>query len=98
MYTVAFFQFDNIKPIQISLSHKIACNDGNELVEAVEVLCALIDYNPKEMDVDYTELRDSIDKFTDNNYVLLELYGSGVLVDIIVGKTTTLQARFPSNL
>lgn len=72
----------------------IQCQDGEEICQAVERLCAAIDYDMDQYfgDETWDALKDTA--YFDTNYVILELEGSIILVDIIVGKESMLRKKF----
>ena len=72
----------------------ISCQTGEEICLAVEKLCAAIDY---DMDNFEPEIWDALKdvKYFDTNYVTIDLHGSLVLVDLIVGEENMLRKKFP---
>lgn len=95
MYLVGFLQpSDESEPeTQTKIVSPVQCQDGDEICLAVEKLCAAIDY---DMDNFEPELWDALKdiKYFDTNYATIDLHGSVVLVDLIVGKESMLRERF----
>ncbi len=72
----------------------ISCQDGEEICQAVEKLCVAIDYDMNQYfgDETWDALRDTV--YFDTNYVTLDLYGSVIMIDIIVGQESMLRGKF----
>ncbi len=95
MYLVGFLQpYDNeAGESSVKILSPVQCQDGDEIVLAVEKLCAAIDYDLDNFESEiWDALRDI--KYFDTNYATIDLHGSIVLVDIIVGKESMLREKF----
>jgi hypothetical protein len=96
MYLVGYLQpgEKNEAEADAKLLSPIPCQTGEEICLAVEKLCAAIDY---DMDNFEPEIWDALKdvKYFDTNYVTIDLHGSLVLVDLIVGEESMLRKKFP---
>ncbi len=95
MYLVGYLQpyekEDGTKHVKIV--NPVQCLDGDEICLAVEKLCMTIDYG---MDNFESEMWDALKDmaYYESNHVVIDLHGSLVLVDLIVGKESDLRAKF----
>jgi hypothetical protein len=96
MYLVGYLQpgEKNEAETDAKIISPIPCQTGEEICLAVEKLCAAIDY---DMDNFEPEIWDALKdvKYFDTNYVTIDLHGSPVLVDLIVGEENRLRKKFP---
>ena len=94
MYLVGFLQPVTDDGEQKSkISSPILCQDGDEICQAVEKLCIAIDYDMDNFEPEiWDALKDT--KYFDTEYAIIDLHGSIVLVDLIVGKKSILQGKF----
>ena len=76
------------------IANPIQCENGDAICLAVEQLCAAIDYDTEQYlgDETWDALRDTA--YFDSDYVVLDLQGSVIMVDVIIGREDMLRGKF----